>query len=335
MAGEATVSGGSLQSNKVSVVITTVGHPGLARAVHSALSQTLPPLQVIVVDDRVASETPDLDLALSDPRVVVTRTFGGGANHARNRGIHLASGEVIALLDDDDFWFANKLERQLTTLLGSQELDRTLVTCQAYMESARAIYPKRPFADGDLADYLFCRHFPHIRFDSFVQTSSLMFARSLALRLPFREGLSSHQDWDWLLSLRAASVSFVTLPEPLYFYSAPSPGGISAAARPAAGYQWAMHALPEGSAALFGYGSIIAVPRALRARDYGFARAAIRYSLRHGQFHGWTALMGIAYSVLSLSRPSSLHRGPRPQPSCPSGKSSNAARTRPEVLCAR
>jgi glycosyltransferase involved in cell wall biosynthesis len=82
--------------------------------VRSALEQGIPELEVIVVDD--GSRNPDAVRrgALIDPRVRVIRLdASGGVAAARNRAIETATGDWIALLDDDDLWAPGKLTAQL------------------------------------------------------------------------------------------------------------------------------------------------------------------------------------------------------------------------------
>jgi glycosyltransferase involved in cell wall biosynthesis len=127
------------------VVITTLGHSWVANAVASALTQAYEPLEIIVVDDRSPSQTAALPLGSSDPRIIVTRAGGMGANHARNCGIQLAAGDLIALLDDDDRWFPRKLERQVSLFLESDRPALTLVTCKALVEPGGRVYPHLPY----------------------------------------------------------------------------------------------------------------------------------------------------------------------------------------------
>ncbi|MBC7799466.1 MAG: glycosyltransferase [Gemmatimonadaceae bacterium] len=85
----------------------------VAAAVQSALNQSVPPIEVIVVDDGSSDDTAHVAAACG-PRVQVIRQANGGPGAARNAGIRAARGSWIGLLDADDTWMPTKLERQLT-----------------------------------------------------------------------------------------------------------------------------------------------------------------------------------------------------------------------------
>jgi glycosyltransferase involved in cell wall biosynthesis len=97
----------------VSVVIPAHDYgPYLAEAIDSALGQTLPPFEIIVVDDGSTDETPQV-LAQYGERIRAFRTENGGAAAARNFGAAQARGAFVAFLDADDVWRAEKLELQI------------------------------------------------------------------------------------------------------------------------------------------------------------------------------------------------------------------------------
>ncbi len=88
----------------------------LKRALHSALAQTMPELEVIVVDDASADATLALarEIAARDPRVRVLRNeHNRGMFLTYNRAIEAARGQWIAALDADDAWLPDRLERML------------------------------------------------------------------------------------------------------------------------------------------------------------------------------------------------------------------------------
>lgn len=97
-----------------SVVIPTHNRPALlARAIESALSQTLPGFEVIVVDD--GSQPPST--APTDPRVRLVRLDHNCGNAAaRNAGLAVARGQWITFLDDDDVLLPHMAESSLTEI---------------------------------------------------------------------------------------------------------------------------------------------------------------------------------------------------------------------------
>ncbi|HLH42987.1 MAG TPA: glycosyltransferase family A protein [Bryobacteraceae bacterium] len=84
----------------------------VGRAIESALAQTLPPLEIVVVDDGSSDDTAAVAERYG-AKVRVLRQANAGPAAARNRGARAAAGEWLAFLDSDDAWLPRKLERQL------------------------------------------------------------------------------------------------------------------------------------------------------------------------------------------------------------------------------
>jgi hypothetical protein len=102
---------------KVSIIIPLYNKaPYIRRALDSALAQTFPDHEIIVVDDGSTDGSPEIVRAESDPRVRLITQPNAGPGLARNQGIAEAKGEYLAFLDADDEWLPAFLERSLALL---------------------------------------------------------------------------------------------------------------------------------------------------------------------------------------------------------------------------
>jgi glycosyltransferase involved in cell wall biosynthesis len=111
---------------QVSVIIPAYNAAAyVTRAVESALSQTRPPLEILVVDDGSLDRTADVVERLPAPVRLIRKANGGPAT-ARNLGARHARGDWLALLDADDWWLPDKLRLQLAY---GGDLDVGMVHC--------------------------------------------------------------------------------------------------------------------------------------------------------------------------------------------------------------
>jgi glycosyltransferase involved in cell wall biosynthesis len=113
---------------RVSAIIPTFNRREMVmRAVTSALHQSHPVHEVIVIDDASTDGTAALFEGTSDQRIRFVRLpENRGGAVARNTGIDLATGGWIAFLDSDDEWLPEKLEQQLCAARGRT---RDLLLC--------------------------------------------------------------------------------------------------------------------------------------------------------------------------------------------------------------
>jgi glycosyltransferase involved in cell wall biosynthesis len=93
----------------------------LAETIESVLAQTIPADEIIVVDDGSNDDTAALASAYSGITVIRQENRGGAA--ALNAGIRASTGDLLAFLDADDLWEADKLEKQSALLRARANLD--------------------------------------------------------------------------------------------------------------------------------------------------------------------------------------------------------------------
>lgn len=113
-------------SGRVSVIIPTFNRGyELLRAVSSALNNTHPDVEVLVIDD-CSTDPRSIEIinSLKQQGIMVLKTSKNSRNPAipRNLGMAKATGEWIAFLDDDDEFLPNKLEYQINTMKFSNSL---------------------------------------------------------------------------------------------------------------------------------------------------------------------------------------------------------------------
>ena len=88
----------------------------IADAVRSVLDQTHSDLELIIIDDGSTDNTRRILRGFSDSRVRYQYQENQGAHRALNKGISLATGDVIAILNSDDVYLPNRLEKCLAYL---------------------------------------------------------------------------------------------------------------------------------------------------------------------------------------------------------------------------
>jgi glycosyltransferase involved in cell wall biosynthesis len=108
---------------KISVVIPAFNAEAtIAEALASVLNQTLPPDEIILVDDGSTDRTAFF-ASQTGPSIHIARQANCGAPMALNAGIELAAGDHLAFIDADDIWENDKLETQARLLENRSDLD--------------------------------------------------------------------------------------------------------------------------------------------------------------------------------------------------------------------
>jgi glycosyltransferase involved in cell wall biosynthesis len=144
---------------QVSVVIPTHNRPEYLRlAIASVLNQTFQDFEIIVADDgSLTDEASGIANSFGDERIKYFRHSScQGLSAARNTGIRAASGRYIALLDDDDEWLPEKLEKQVAVLDQSPPQVGVVYTgcLNVEKETGKVLGTALPSKRGDLFDDL-------------------------------------------------------------------------------------------------------------------------------------------------------------------------------------
>lgn len=114
----------------VSVVIPTFnGARYIGEAIESALGQTVPVFEIIVVDDGSTDNTVDIVSTFGE-RITLVQKKNGGAASAYNLGIKSVTGDTIAFLEHDDIWLPEKNEAQLDALNSLTDVGLLFSTAQ-------------------------------------------------------------------------------------------------------------------------------------------------------------------------------------------------------------
>ena len=88
------------------------GRDFIGTSLKSVLEQTRPPDEVIIVDDGSTDDGAQVarEIARGDNRVCVLTKENGGQSSARNMGVRNSKSDLIAFLDQDDWWYPKHLE---------------------------------------------------------------------------------------------------------------------------------------------------------------------------------------------------------------------------------
>jgi|GEM_PF-1470548 len=112
---------------KISAIIPAYNAEAfILEAIRSIEAQTYPIDEIIVVDDGSKDGTVAKVEQYGSKRVKLVRKPNGGSASARNLGIQVACGDVIAFLDADDQWLPQKVEKQIERM---QQTGAALVYC--------------------------------------------------------------------------------------------------------------------------------------------------------------------------------------------------------------
>lgn len=195
---------------KVSVIIPVYNaEKFIKETIESVLGQTCQDFEIVIVDDGSTDKSAETIKSLDDKRIIYTYQKNHGVSAARNKGILESDGEYIALLDHDDLWLPEKLERQVPILESNSNVG--LVYSDCYIIDLNGHILKRNFKD----------HRPHqgkvladLFLDNFIPCLTALIRKNILGSIGlFNPELSIAEEYDLFLRIaEVCEVDFVDLP---------------------------------------------------------------------------------------------------------------------------
>ena len=179
----------------VSIIIPNYNHSRfLGDAIHSALVQTYPNKEIIIVDDGSTDNCREV-VDRFGSRVHYIWQNNQGLAGARNTGIRVSNGELIGLLDADDMWKPSYLEEMIG--LAQNYPDAAAYYCQTNCIDVNGnLLPQvmgGPPVDPEEIYWVLIR-------SNFIIPSTVLLRKSIVIEVGlFDQSLRSCEDWDlWL-----------------------------------------------------------------------------------------------------------------------------------------
>jgi glycosyltransferase involved in cell wall biosynthesis len=237
----------------VSVIIPTYNRAEfLSTALDSVLTQSYPNIEVVVVDDGSTDRTPEV-MEHYGGRVNYRRQANGGVASARNAGLELARGELLALMDSDDICLPERIAAQVGCFAQFPEIvlcssDFSAFNANRLIESShiasyysavagtrggvRALYsnrdtlrrtelPWRAPESGTPIAILSGRVYEQMAWGNFIHPPTVMVRQSAVETVGgFDENIRIATEYDWLIRVcRVGPVAYLDAPLLMYRYS--------------------------------------------------------------------------------------------------------------------
>lgn len=197
----------------------------MGRTIESVLSQDFRDFEIVVVDDGSTDGSADIARGYSDrvgERFKFVTQDRAGAGAARNRGIHLASGELVAFLDADDIWIPEKLGRQVRFMEDHPDVAWCSTNYWVGNDDGSELPSAVPFTEASsketwtVVDWFWAMATGHIAF----QTSGVLLRRSVIDRAGvFDATIPSGQDFDYWVRIAEITPQCGYFMAPCYTFS--------------------------------------------------------------------------------------------------------------------
>jgi glycosyltransferase involved in cell wall biosynthesis len=190
----------------------------IAYTLQSAIAQTWPRKEIIVVDDGSSDRTAEVARRFASNEVSVVTKENGGAAAARNRALQLSQGDYIQWLDADDVLAPDKIEKQIAAL-GEVANKKILLSAPwahfSYRTNRARFVPTSLYQDLSPLEWLLRKMSENLH----MQTGTWLTSRELADAAgPWDTRMISDDDGEYYCRVLLASQGTRFVPDAKVFY---------------------------------------------------------------------------------------------------------------------
>lgn len=198
---------------KVSAVMALYNTPYnlLKMSVKSILNQTFSDFELIIVDDGSSLNYKEFLAGFNDKRIKYHKLEkNAGPGHARNTGMKMATGEYIAIVDSDDFYFPNKFELQVNFLANNPDISLVSGAFQSSINKKISSFVEN---DSDIKLFML--------FNSALTNAAAMFRRNVFAEknLFYPEDKNFGEDYELWIDAMLSGVKMANLKDVLMIYT--------------------------------------------------------------------------------------------------------------------
>lgn len=207
----------------VSVLIPTYNVSSyIIQAIESVINQTMADFEIIIIDDFSTDETVKKIQAIEDNRIKLYRNEKNmGPSYSRNRALNKSIGKWVAILDSDDYWELDRLEKliEVTKKYNVEVVcddlylveDGNDVPFNSYLKSRESVI-------GVIKDPTIISAVKMIN-DDYGFLKPLISADFIRKKkIEYKIGLSYGEDFRFLVELLIAGAQMIIIPQPMYYY---------------------------------------------------------------------------------------------------------------------
>ena len=216
-----------VDGKKISVIIPSYNHEKyIEKAIESVLGQTYCNLELIIIDDGSKDDSVSIIKGFSDERIILVEQQNQGAHNAINKGLSMATGEYLAVLNSDDIYEEDRFEVMIAEMEKHEGVEFMCSYIQVIDDKGKKLGIKKGWKN--MEPWLVSHsELSYKKSDDFKlnlimtnftsTTSNFLFTRNLYEKIGGMRNLRFAHDWDF--ALRAAKVTeCMIISQPLMRY---------------------------------------------------------------------------------------------------------------------